>query len=65
MMLHFPVSEYVLDDLNRFINENYHLNFPNSLLIAQAFCIKCPGYGKEFGLTAINNAVEYIIKYGL
>ncbi len=55
----------ILYDLHGFINESYHLNLPNSLLIAQAFFMKRPVYGKEFGLTAINNAVEYIIKYGL
>ena len=56
------VPEYVFADIIRFISGTYHNDLPNSLLIAQAFCLKFQDYGKEFGLSAINNAVEDIIK---
>ena len=45
------VPQHVIDDLDRFIFENYHKNLPNSLLIAQAFILKYSDHGKEYGLT--------------
>jgi hypothetical protein len=32
--------------------------FTNSLLVAQAFILKYPNHGKEYGLAAINYAIE-------
>ena len=64
-MSHLDVPQYVIDDLSRFIFENYQKDLPNSLLIAQAFCLKYPEYGKEFGLSVINYAIEEGIKQGL
>ena len=46
------------DDLINFIITNYPNNLPNSLLIAQAFILKYQDYGREFGLPAINKAIE-------
>lgn len=54
------VPQYVLDDINRFIHENYHYSLPHSLLIAQAFCLRFKDYGNEFGVSEITDAVEYI-----
>jgi|WetSurMetagenome_2_1015567.scaffolds.fasta_scaffold1040764_1 hypothetical protein len=56
------IPENVIQDLVRFISYNYQKNLPNSLLISQAFILKYPNYGKEFGLSAINNVVEYEIR---
>lgn len=55
----------VFKDLIGFISENYNKELPNSLLIAQAFIIKYPEYGKEYGLAAINKVIENSIKRGL
>jgi hypothetical protein len=35
------------------------------LLVAQAFILRFPKYGREFGLSAINYAIEDGIKQGL
>jgi hypothetical protein len=43
----------------------YLKDLPNSLIIAQAFLIKYPEYGREFGLAAINDAIEDGIKRGI
>jgi hypothetical protein len=59
------LPEHVFNDLIRFINEKYQWQLPNSLLIAQAFILKYPDYGKEFGLPVINKAIEDGIKQGL
>jgi hypothetical protein len=64
-MPQLTVPQHVFDDLVRFIAEKYSKNLPNSLLIAQAFCLNFPDYGKEFGLSIINNAIEDGIKHGL
>lgn len=61
--LKIPYSVFV--DLSRFISENYRNNLPNSLLIAQSFVLKYQDYGREFGLSAINYAIEEGIKHGL
>lgn len=45
-------------DLINFIVTNYQKDLPNSLLIAQAFILKYQDYGREFGLPAINKAIE-------
>ena len=58
-----PLPEHVLDDLNRFIQGIYSEEPLNSLIIAQAFCIKHPEYGREFGLNVINDGVERIIEH--
>lgn len=59
------ISENVINDLTRFISENYSNGLPNSLLIAQAFILKHPDHGREFGLSAINYVIEDGIKKGL
>ena len=59
------LSEQVLNDLNRFIRERYRKPLPNSLLIAQAFILEYPEYGKVFDFSAINYAIEDGIKQGL
>jgi hypothetical protein len=64
-MTQIILPNYVFDDLIRFIRENYQVELPNSLLIAQVFILKYPDYGKEFGLSAINYAIENGIKLGL
>lgn len=53
------------DDLISFIFANYSKNLPNSLLIAQAFILKYPQYGKEYGLPTINRAIEDCINADL
>jgi hypothetical protein len=59
------LPEHVLNDLIRFISCKYQKPLPNSLLIAQAFIIQYPEYGKEYGLPAINYAIEDGINQGL
>jgi hypothetical protein len=59
------LPEHVFDDLTRFISYNYPKNLPNSLLIAQAFILRYPVYGKEYGLPVINKAIEDGIKQDL
>jgi hypothetical protein len=59
------LPEHVFDDLTRFISYNYPQNLPNSLLIAQAFILRYPVYGKEYGLPVINKAIEDGIKQDL
>ncbi len=64
-MPQLKIPEKVFDDLGRFISKNYPNYLPNSLLIAQAFILKYQDYGKKFGLSAINKAIEDGIKRGL
>lgn len=59
------IPQYVYNDLIRFISETYSHELPNSLLIAQAFILKYPDYGRKYGLTTINYAVEEGIRQGL
>ncbi len=59
------LPEHVLEELSRFISQNYPNCLPNSLLIAQSFILAHQDYGKEFGLTVINQAIEEGIKKGL
>ena len=63
--IQLKIPESVLIDLSRFISKNYPNNLPNSLLIAQSFILKYQEYGREFGLSAINYAIEEGIKQGL
>lgn len=63
LMMKIPMS--VFDNLSRYISANYTTSLPNSLLIAQAFILKYPDYGREFGLSAINYTIEDGIKEGL
>jgi len=63
-MPQLKVPDNVLIDLKGFIVENYSNNMPNSLLIAQNFILRHQDYGREFGLSAINNAIEDGIKDG-
>lgn len=63
-MPQLKVPDNVLIDLKGFIVENYSNNLPNSLLIAQKFILRHQDYGREFGLSAINNAIEDGIKDG-
>jgi hypothetical protein len=64
-MLIQKVPMYVIDDLHRFIFENYEKNLPNSLLVAQAFILKYSDHGRKYGLSVINRAIEEGIKDGL
>jgi hypothetical protein len=57
--------DYLMDDLSGFITKQYTLELPNSLLIAQAFILRYPEYGKAYGLPIINGAIEDGIKQGL
>jgi hypothetical protein len=57
--------EKLLEDFSSFISNKYTGNLPNSLLIAQEFMLKHQDYGREFGLPAINKAVENGIEKGL
>ena len=57
--------DYFMDDLSGFITKRYTLELPNLLLIAQAFILRYPLYGREYGLSAINQAVEEGLKQGL
>lgn len=59
------LTQQVLDDLISFISINYSKNLPNSLLIAQAFILEYSKHGREYGLPAINEAIEDGIKRGL
>jgi hypothetical protein len=59
-MSHLVIPECVLDDINRFIHENYRYSLPHSLLIAQAFCLRFKDYGNDFGVSEITDAVEYV-----
>ena len=59
-MSHLGIPNYVLDDINRFIHENYQDPLPHSLLISQAFCLRFKNYGNEFGVSEISDAVEYV-----
>jgi hypothetical protein len=59
------LPEHVLNDLIRFIYEIYQKPLPNSLLVAQSFILKHQDHGKEYGLPAINYAIEDGMKQGL
>jgi hypothetical protein len=59
------LPEYVFYDLIRFISQTYSKCLPNWLLIGRAFILKYPDHGNEFGLPAINYAIEDGIKRGL
>jgi hypothetical protein len=61
----YILPDDVFDELIRFISNKYPNDLPNSLLIAQEVIIKYPEYGKEYGLSAINKAIEGGIKQGL
>jgi|CZCB01.1.fsa_nt_gi hypothetical protein len=65
MMVPQKISDLVLNDLISFISKTYSNDLPNSLLIAQAFILKYPDYGNEFGLSEINYIIEDGIKHGL
>lgn len=62
-LLTLPECVYI--DLRKFINTNYSDKLPHSLLIAQAFILKHQEHGKEFGLSAIANEVEFMVKYNI
>lgn len=59
------IPQELFYDLSMFISQNYSDSMPNSLLIAQAFILNFQDYGREFGLAAINKAVEEGIEKGL
>jgi len=65
LMPQLKVPKYVFYDLCRFISETYSNSLPDSLIIAQAFILKYPDYGREFGLSSINYVIEDGIKRGL
>jgi hypothetical protein len=62
---HKILPEHVFNDIIRFISCKYQEPLPNSILIAQAFILSYPDYGKDFGLSVINKAIEDVIKQGL
>jgi hypothetical protein len=64
-MSQLKVPPSVIDDLDRFIFENYQKNSPNSLIIAQAFILKYPDHGRKYGLSIINKAIEDGMNEGL
>lgn len=64
-MPRLKLSDTVFDDLVSFISATYSNELPNSLLIAQAFILKYPVYGRKYGLPVINKAIEDGIKQGL
>jgi hypothetical protein len=64
-MPQLQIPKSMLDDLHKFISFNYSKQLPHSILIAQSFMLKFPKYGNDIGLTAISDAVEYVIKRGL
>jgi len=59
------IPEIIFDDLISFISENYQNGLPNSLLVAQAFILKYPDHGREYGLPGINKAIDDGIKSGI
>ena len=65
MMVPQKISDLVFNDLTSFISKTYSRDLPNSLIIAQAFILKYPDHGKEFGLSEINSIIEDGIKRGL
>jgi hypothetical protein len=54
--------DQMMDDLREFIDKNYRGGLPHSLLIAEAFMLRYPDYGNQYGLTEIHAAVESLIK---
>jgi hypothetical protein len=65
MVIPIKIPTSVFEDICRYISAMYQFYFPNSLLIAQAFILKYPNYGRKFGLSAINYAIEDGIKEGM
>ncbi|KKG33303.1 hypothetical protein DU30_09235 [Methanosarcina mazei] len=65
MMVPQKISALVFNDLTSFISKTYPRDLPNSLIIAQAFILKYPDYGNEFGLSEINRMIEDEIKRGI
>ena len=59
------IPKHILNDITIFISQTYSGSLPNSLLIAQAFILKYPHYGEEFGLSEINKIIEDGMKRGL
>lgn len=59
------IPQNVYDDLSNFISKTYSGRLPNSLIIAQAFIMKYPEYGREYGLSSINSVIVDGIKRGL
>jgi hypothetical protein len=66
VMIRLSVPDYVFDDICLFVSKNYSNNTSNSsLLITQAFILKYPDYGRKFGFSEINKAIEDGIKCGV
>jgi len=59
------IPDIIYDDLIRFISERYPNCLPNSLIVAQAFILKYPDHGREYGLPGINKAIDDGIKSGI
>jgi hypothetical protein len=59
------LPKHAFNDLIRFIHEKYQGQLPNSLIVAQAFILEYRDYGREYGLPAINKAIEDGINQGL
>ena len=59
------IPEPVLKDLTSFISKTTSAKSPNSLLIAEAFMLKYPHHGREFGLSEINYIIEDGMERGL
>lgn len=58
------LPQNVFEDLSSFIFEKYSNKLPNSLIIAQAFILKYPHHGNEYGLSVINTVIEEGINKG-
>jgi hypothetical protein len=52
----------MLDDLQDFIKGYYTNHLPHPLIIAQKFMLRFPKYGKDIGLSAISDVVDYVLK---
>jgi hypothetical protein len=59
------LPDEVFNDLNNFIAKYYDNKVPNTLLVAQKFILEYPEYGKKFGLSEINKAIEHGLEKGL
>jgi len=57
VIIHNKLPDKVFDDLTKLISENHPKNVPHSLIVAQAFIMKYPDYGKKYDLSQISHAV--------
>ncbi len=64
-MIAISIPQNVFGEITNFISKTCRSDLPNSLLIAQAFIMRYPEYGREYGLSIINSVIEDGIKRGL